>query len=78
MKREKKGGISYDRYADVIASGAITLESYQSDAIMHRMKTEGQARKLSKASLLSALLPSQRGCFCCQGTRVRGRKEPAA
>ena len=55
MKREKKGGISYDRYADAIASGAITLELSQSDAIMHRMKTEGQARKLSKASLLSAL-----------------------
>ena len=39
----------------MIASGAITLESSRSDAIMHRMKTEGQACKLSKASLLSAL-----------------------
>ena len=58
MKREKKGGSSYDRYADAIASGAITLESSQSDAILHRMKTEGQACKLSKASLLSALKKS--------------------
>ena len=31
------------------------MKSAQPDAILHRMKTEGQAHKLCKASLLSAL-----------------------
>ena len=58
MKREKKGCISYDGYIDAIASGAATLESSESDAIMHRIKTQGQARKVLKASLISALQKS--------------------
>ena len=57
-KQNQKSGVSYERYADAIAGGAVTLELSQSDAILHRMKTEGQACKLSKASLLSALKKS--------------------
>ena len=54
-KQNQKSGVSYERYADAIAGGAVTLELSQSDAILHRMKTKGQARKVSKASLISAL-----------------------
>ena len=60
MKQNQKSGITYDLYADVVTSGAVTLNPSESDAIMHRIKTQDQARKISKASLVYALQKSHK------------------
>ncbi len=54
MKQNKKSGITYDLYANAVASEAVTLNPSESDAIMHLIKTQGKAHNISKASLESA------------------------
>ena len=54
-KQNQKSGITYDLYTNAVASGAVTLNPSESDAIMHQIKTQGHTHKISKASLVSAL-----------------------
>ena len=62
-KQNQKNDITYDLYANAVASRAVTLNPSESDASMHRIKAQGQACKISKGSLVSALPKSQEECM---------------